>query len=115
MRTFMTFLTAASLATAAGVAAARDFPWGRPGISYANTFDRPTATRYYRAPTRTAAPMVAATPSAVTGTRSLSVEPGAAPSVRNNYGHPRAYRAAHPNTPIWLLPKSDPHRYVTGY
>ncbi|MBL9094496.1 MAG: hypothetical protein JNL96_24955 [Planctomycetaceae bacterium] len=111
MLRFMKFVAASLvLATAADASAA--------AYTYTDTMahaNRRSAV-VYRAPARMAAPMVAAAPSDVTGTRSMSVEPGTAPTVRYYYyGHPNAYRAAHGNTPTWLLPKSDPHRFVTGY
>ena len=109
MLRFLKFVTAGLVVATAVDASAAAYTY-TDTMAHANR--RPVVV--YRAPVA-AAPMVAAAPSEVTGTRSMSVEPGAAPTVRYYYyGHPNAYRAAHGNTPTWLLPKSDPHRFVTG-
>ncbi|MGC3970888.1 MAG: hypothetical protein QM775_27215 [Pirellulales bacterium] len=116
MRTFTTFLTAVLMLAAASAASARDYPWGRPGFSYANTAARPAVTHFYRAPATVAplvatAPALAAAPQATTGTRSLSVEPGPAPVARPFAAPAPANRVVPMRTPAWLLPRDQ--RYNT--
>lgn len=107
MRTFMTFF-AVGLMLAATSTAWADNSMGKLGHAY-TTPGRPAAVYapVYRAPALTTAP------AAVTGTRSLSVEPGTLPAAMPTRVVVPTYRNPHPNTPAWLLPKTDAHKFST--
>lgn len=104
MRTSMTLFVAGMMLLSASTALALGNTMLTEGHAYMTP--GPRATVRYAPTYRAAAPVVE-------GRRSLSVEPGTAapPTMRVA----PTYRVVRPHTPTWLLPKTDAHRYVTGY
>ncbi|MBL9091796.1 MAG: hypothetical protein JNL96_11270 [Planctomycetaceae bacterium] len=105
MRTFMTFFAAGLMFLSTSTA----FGIGNTMMSEGHAYmtPGPRATVRYAPTYRAAAPVAE-------GRRSLSVEPGTGAVAPAAVLAP-AVRVVRPHPPTWLLPKTDAHRYVTGY